>query len=296
MQPNEMKIHIQIGQLRYLATPHQNFLLPIKYHFRSNTMDDEEQLDVGMFEEPADFAPPKPPTVAYHEMKSGHKVPIHLVGFNLREGHYLWNGARYISNWFEDNVSSIKDKTVFELGAGGGLPSIVAAILGAKKAVCTDYPDRELIEFIEKNIAESSTLIPEPKDRVVAEGYEWGQSPKPVLAHLDEQGRSDGFDVLVLADLLFKHPQHENMIRTIEMTLSKKRDSKALVFFTSYRPWLQQADLAFFDRARDHGFKVEKIFEHRLEKPMFENDPGDLDVQKLCTGWEIKWPEEKCTA
>lgn len=259
-------------------------------------MDDDVELDVGMFEEPADFAPPKPPTLAKHVMKSGQEVPIHLVGFNLREGHYLWNGARYISLWFEDNMSAIKDKTVFELGAGGGLPGIVAAILGARKVVCTDYPDKELIDMIEKNASESTKAIPEPKDRFVAEGYEWGTEPKAVLAHLDEKDRAEGFDILILADLLFKHPQHANMIKTIEMTLSKKRESKALVFFTSYRPWLQQADLAFFDRARDHGFKVEKILEHRLEKPMFENDPGDIEVQKLCTGWEIRWPEEKCVA
>ncbi|KAK6078304.1 nicotinamide n-methyltransferase [Seiridium cupressi] len=256
-------------------------------------MDDDDQLDAGLFEEPADFAPPKPPTVAKHLMKSGHEVPIHLVGYNLREGHYLWNGARYVSHWFEDNVSAIKDKTVFELGAGGGLPSIVAAILGARKVVCTDYPDEELLVMIRKNVDESAALIPEPKSRIVAEGYEWGVDPKPIIAHLDDG--EEGFDILILADLLFKHPQHANMVKTIEMTLSKKRDSKALVFFTSYRPWLQQADLAFFDRARDHGFNVEKIFEQRLEKPMFENDPGDLEIQKLCTGWEISWPEDKCS-
>lgn len=261
-------------------------------------MDDDEQLDTGLFQEPADYAPPKPPTVAKHVMKSGQEVPIHLVGYNLREGHYLWNGARYISHWFEDNVDAVRGRTVFELGAGGGLPGIVAAVLGARKVVCTDYPDEELMVMIRKNAAESAAQIPEPRSRFVAEGYEWGCDPAPVLAHLGEfpEERAAGFDVLVLADLLFKHPQHENMVKTIEMTLGRRRDARALVFFTSYRPWLQQADLAFFDRARDHGFVVDKIFEQRLEKPMFDNDPGDLEIQKLCTGWEIKWPEDKCTS
>ncbi|KAI1842038.1 hypothetical protein JX266_011793 [Neoarthrinium moseri] len=260
---------------------------------------DDEDFDTGIFQEPADFAPPKPPTLQKHLLKSGDEVPIHLVGYNLREGHYLWNGARWISTWFEENLSEIKDRTVFELGAGGGLPSIVAAILGAKKVVVTDYPDEDLLVMIRKNIGESDALIPEPKDRIVCEGYEWGVDPSNVLQHVkssESAKGAEGFDVLVLADLLFKHPQHENMVKTIEMTLSRKRDSKALVFFTSYRPWLQQADLAFFDRARDHGFLVEKIFEQRLEKPMFENDPGDLEIQKLCTGWKIWWPEDKCVA
>ncbi|KAH8666361.1 hypothetical protein BX600DRAFT_271150 [Xylariales sp. PMI_506] len=266
---------------------------------------DDEEIDTAMFEEPADFAPPKPPTLQKHELSTGESVNIHLVGYNLREGHYLWNGARYISKYFEDHVSEVKDKTVFELGAGGGLPSIVCAILGARKTVVTDYPDEELMVMIRKNIGESSHLIPEPKDRIVCDGYEWGEDPSHILAHIQSDSSSLAsatpagaavakFDVLILADLLFKHPQHENMVKTIEMTLSQKKESKAFVFFTSYRPWLQHADLAFFDRARDHGFHVEKVFEQRLEKPMFENDPGDLEVQKLCTGWEIRWPEDKC--
>lgn len=252
----------------------------------------DEEIDVELFQEPADFAPPKPPTLQEHVMASGKKVPIHLVGYNLREGHYLWNGARYISHWFEENLPAVQDRTVFELGAGGGLPSIVAAVLGARKVVVTDYPDEELLVMIRKNMGESAHLVPPPADRIVCEGYEWGEDASHVLAHVAGDG---GFDVLVLADLLFKHPQHENMVRTIEKTLRRRRDARALVFFTSYRPWLQQADLAFFDRARDHGFLVDKVFEKHLEQPMFENDPGDLDIQKLCTGWEIRWPEDKCT-
>ena len=51
--------------------------------------------------------------------------------------------------------------------------------------------------------------------------------PAPVLAHLGEteSERAAGFDVLILADLLFKHPQHENMVKTIEMTLGRRRDA-----------------------------------------------------------------------
>lgn len=254
--------------------------------------EDEEVLDqMGLFEVPADFAPPKPPTLQKHILQSGETVNIHLVGFNLLEGHYLWNGARYISQYFEEHLAEVKDRTVFELGAGGGLPSIVSAILGARKVVVTDYPDTDLQDMINKNMGESRHLIPAPADRIVCEGYAWGSDPSHLLAHLGTAGEK--FDVLILADLLFKHPQHGNMLKTVELTLSRKEDSAAFVFFTSYRPWLQQADLAFFDLARERGFLVERVFEKRLEKPMFENDPGDVEIQKLCTGWTIRWPEAK---
>lgn len=49
---------------------------------------------------------------------------------------------------------------MLELGAGAGLPSFVAAILGARKVVVTDYPDADLIANLNHNIAN----IAAPKD------------------------------------------------------------------------------------------------------------------------------------
>lgn len=264
-------------------------------------MDLTEDLDQSnLFEEPADFAPPKPPTKQVYTLQSGQDITVHLVGYNLYEGHYLWNGSRFVSYWIETHVAEVRGRAVLEIGAGGGLPSLVCAHLGARKTVVTDYPDEDLIVNIKKNIAEAAHLIPTPtEEHIVAEGYKWGDDPAHLLAHLGDTAAAAAdakFDVLILADLLFKHPQHKNMVKTIAETMSKKKESQAWVFFTSYRPWLQHKDLAFFDLARDHGFVVEKVFEKHMEKPMFENDPGDLDVQKLCTGWTIKWPADQCTA
>ena len=55
--------------------------------------------------------------------------------------------------------------------------------------------------------------------------------------------------------------------------MARTREAKALVFFTSYRPWLREKDLAFFDVARERGLVVEPLFERKLERPLFENDP-----------------------
>jgi EEF1A N-terminal glycine/lysine methyltransferase len=80
--------------------------------------------------------------------------------------------------------------------------------------------------------------------------------------------------VLILADLLFNHSEHAKLIKTVQMTLKKSADAKAYVFFTPYRPWLLEKDLAFFDLAREAGFVVEKTFEKVMDKVMFEEDPG----------------------
>jgi nicotinamide N-methyltransferase len=79
---------------------------------------------------------------------------------------------------------------------------------------------------------------------------------------------------LILADLLFNHSEHEKLVRSVQLLLKKSPASVAYVFFTPYRPWLLQKDLAFFDLARAAGFNVTKTFERIMEKVMFEEDPG----------------------
>lgn len=105
----------------------------------------------------------------------------------------------------------------------------------------------------------------------------WGASTETVTSHLDNEGR---FDVLILADLLFNHSEHAKLIKTVELTLKKAPGSTAYVFFTPYRPWLLEKDLAFFDLAREAGFNVTKTLEKVMDKVMFEEDPG---VSITCT-------------
>jgi nicotinamide N-methyltransferase len=159
---------------------------------------------------------------------------------------------------------------VLELGAGAGLPSLVCALNGAARVVVTDYPDAELIDNLRYNIDHCELLSTPPS--VVAEGYLWGAPIQDIVQHLP--GDDKAFDVLILADLLFNHSEHAKLIQTVQLTLKKGSGSKAYVFFTPYRPWLLQKDLAFFDLARDAGFVVEKTFEKVMDKVMFEEDLG----------------------
>jgi len=64
-----------------------------------------------------------------------------------------------------------------------------------------------------------------------------------------------------------------------------------LVFFTPYRPWLLEKDLAFFDLAKDSGFHVNKIFEKVMDKVLFEKDPGDELLRRTVYGYELKWAD-----
>jgi EEF1A N-terminal glycine/lysine methyltransferase len=183
-----------------------------------------------------------------------------------------------------------------EFGAGAGLPSLVCAINGARKVVVTDYPDEDLIENLRYNIEHSAAGS---DNTIVVEGYLWGNPPSNLTAHLPSSGSGSaaGFDLLILADLLFNHSEHRKLVISIQKTLKRTADAKALVFFTPHRPWLFERDMAFFDVAREMGFVVSKVLEKVMEKAMVENGPvrrsvfdsGDEEVRKVVFGYEVKW-------
>ncbi|KAG9248015.1 hypothetical protein BJ878DRAFT_476884 [Calycina marina] len=240
-----------------------------------------------LFADPPDFYPPSPtPTTETHALLSGRTLTLRLVGHNPLWGHHLWQAGRLISTYIEKHPVLIANKTVLELGAGAGLPSLVSAVLGAQKVVVTDYPDPDLVSNLWKNI--SSLDLPGTEEkRTVAEGYCWGADTSTLLSHLkhDEQG----FDVLILADLLFNHSEHAKLVVSIQQTLKKTKEAKALVFFTPYRPWLYGNDMAFFDLLRKQGMRVEKVLEEKMDKVMFDSDPGDEELRRTVFGYEVTW-------
>jgi nicotinamide N-methyltransferase len=151
--------------------------------------------------------------------------------------------------------------------------------------IVTDYPDPDLIQNLQYNI-EHCALIP-LKSSIVAEAYLWGNDTGKLTSLLLEPNA--GFDLLILADILFNHSEHQKLINTVKATLKAGSNAKALVFFTPYRPWLLDKDLAFFDLARSNGFLVEKILEKTMEKVMFEADPGDETLRRTVFGYKIFW-------
>ncbi|EGS19783.1 nicotinamide N-methyltransferase-like protein [Thermochaetoides thermophila DSM 1495] len=263
-----------------------------------------------LFVEPEGYYPPTPPpTTTFYTTLTGDTITLHLVGHSPLEAHHLWNASRVVAEHFERNPDEVRGRTVLELGAGAGLPSLVASALGAKMVVMTDYPDVDLVRNMWRNVDECALIPREAKKgsqgaeegdeptNIVVDGYIWGADTTKLLKYLESDTSSQepqGFDLLILADLLFRHTEHRNMLKTVRHALKRTRDAKALVVFCSYRPWLQKKDLAFFDLAREQGFEVEKVMEKKMDRPLFENDPGDVEILKTVTGWELRWPETEC--
>ena len=264
----------------------------------SNNDDDDADPSTGdLFADPADFYPPTPPPTTQTYVLGDRTLPLHLVGHSVLEAHRVWNGARATADLFGAEPARVRGRAVVELGAASGLPSLVAGALGARRVVLTDFPDPDLVATMARNIALWRTDVGFPaeedeetdREAVVTTGYVWGGDPAPLLGLLPAGSR--GFDVVIMADLLFRHSAHGHLVESIHGLLRRSSDAAAYVIFTSYRPWLRDKDLAFFDVARESGLVVEPLFEKKTERPLFEDDPGDEEVRKTVSAFVVRWPE-----
>lgn len=257
--------------------------------------DTESLIEGSLFEEPEDFnKPPPQPHFATYERTTVSpqsnslvkEVKSRLVGSSPLWGHLLWNAGIYAARHLDENIDLVKGKTVLELGAAGALPSIICGLIGASKVVVTDYPDADLLQNLQYNvdhqIYQGNELPADGDDArdqelqrrdVVVEGYIWGNDYEPLVKHI---GSGKKFDLIILSDLVFNHSEHDKLLNTTKDLLAK--DGKALVVFSPHRPWLLNADLQFFETAKEHGLKPEKI-EMVNWKPMFEEDEETAEIR-----------------
>jgi nicotinamide N-methyltransferase len=226
-----------------------------------------------------------------------HKeLKIKLVGSHPLWAHHLWNASKVFASLFDNDPRLVKEKYILELGAGGALPSLVAARNGAAKVVVTDYPDTELIENIQYNV--DHNISAPQKSNVIVDGYVWGTATDTLRSYLPASQTT--YDVLILSDLVFNHSQHHAMLKTCRALLTPKT-GRVYVFYTHHRPHLAHRDLEFFEIAqrpirddveeedRDllgYGFKADHFMTQKMNV-MFEEDPGDEEVRATVHGWQL---------
>ncbi|KAK7464883.1 Protein N-terminal and lysine N-methyltransferase efm7 [Stygiomarasmius scandens] len=260
----------------------------------------DTEADLGLdsvFPEPPRPPTPEPTVSTYTRENAREKdledVRIRLVGNHPLWGHYLWNSALCISSYLDEHPELCKDRFVLELGAGGGLPSIIAALNNAKKVVLTDYPDASLIENMQYNV-DQNIQRPEIRSNVHVEGYIWGHSVQPLLDILPNESISNkrGYHLIILSDLVFNHSQHDSLLKTCELALAgndSTRDAPepcVLVFYTHHRPHLAHRDMEFFEKAKSKGWVCDEIVVRKYP-PMFPDDPGAEEVRSTVHGWKL---------
>lgn len=130
--------------------------------------------------------------------------------------------------------------------------------------------------------------------RVKVEGYTWGHSVRPLLSHLENDAKSNKFDLIIMSDLIFNHSQHDALLNTCQDALEISTESIdvgstcpcLLVFYTHHRPHLAHRDMEFFDKARRRGWACQEILTERFP-PMFPEDSGDEEVRATVHGWKL---------
>lgn len=180
-------------------------------------------------------------------------------------GHHLWNASLLLAELVERGEAlDVQGKTVLEMGAGTGLPSVVAGLKGADEVVVTDYPAKEVLETletnIERNIVMENSLTGTIPPSVQVLGHEWGVLPasSPLSSY------HHASDIIFLADCLWMPWQHHNLHLSISYFLRDNSAARCWVvagFHTGRR-----AMSGFFDEIALHacGLEVEKIWERDL--------------------------------
>ena len=95
----------------------------------------------------------------------------------------------------------------------------------------------------------------------------------------------NSYDLVIMSDLVFNHTQHNALLDTCKRYM--ENDAVVLVFFTHHRPWLREKDLDIFEKAKNAGFRVEKIGDVRYDV-MFPEDPGDAELRATVHQYQLR--------
>lgn len=253
--------------------------------------DDEDLFNGALFEEPADFRPPKPEShFAKYERKfctpeTEHgikEINLRLVGKSPLWGHLLWNAGIYTANYVEKHAAeNVRGKKIVEFGAASALPSLLCSLNGAEKVVCTDYPDADLLENIRYNVEHLG--YPDAKKIIDVEGYIWGNDTSDISAKLGGDGKAD---FLIMSDLVFNHTEHHKLLKSCKKLIrpleneNARSGGKCLVVWSPHRPKpkMVENDFKFFSDAKDlFDFDVEMVEMVHWEHPMFPEDPKESE-------------------
>jgi nicotinamide N-methyltransferase len=168
---------------------------------------------------------------------------------------HLWQGAICLGRYMVLLGTSIAWETtsVVELGAGGGLPSMVGLSLGAKTVAATDFPADLVLANLARNLTAHAEAV-QANSNISVVKHLWGSD----VADIVELNSGQKFTVVLAAECLWKHEQHALLLQSIDALLAD--NGIAFISFSHHIPGLEKEDLRFFEFAEnDFHFKVKAL-------------------------------------
>lgn len=142
------------------------------------------------------------------------RVPPATTGKTDLMWHYVWKSALRLADLIVLGKVDVRGRRVIELGAGAGIPGLVAAREGAASVVLSDFDDNQLIANLNDNI--TLALSPSTASVVRAVPFTWGTPPD----HLDKD-----YDVILIADCLWYSSAHVALVASLGTLLSRQPSS-----------------------------------------------------------------------
>lgn len=156
----------------------------------------------------------------------------------------LWPAARLMARHLERQGDALRGLYVLEVGAGAGLPSLVAALCGAGRVLITDVPNERMLSNTRLNL--EANVPADLAPRVHVRAHDWAWPPHRLRRALAESltGRgaasapsagvgaggvgpwageralgAGGFDLILLSDVLYEL-DHEALLLLIDECLA----------------------------------------------------------------------------
>uniref|UniRef100_F1L941 Protein FAM119A n=1 Tax=Ascaris suum TaxID=6253 RepID=F1L941_ASCSU len=149
----------------------------------------------------------------------------------------LWDSAIVLANYIASHAELIVGRSVLELGAGLGLPSIVAAELGARSVDATDQP--LAIPLLAENVKRNS-----PSNALI----------KVFPLHWQTDRPKHPYQVVLGADLVYD----AELFKPLAEVMKHSCDKSTLFLFSNRIRYLK--DELFYRTLMEQGFIVDKEF------------------------------------
>ncbi|CAG9571454.1 conserved hypothetical protein [Leishmania major strain Friedlin] len=233
-------------------------------------------------------------------------------------GHKLWNAAKYLVKRMDARMIDVRGKSVIELGAGLGVPTLAAYKNGARLCVMTDYPDTDLLDILtlnsETNCApgdmdadvkremeeqarqqlanggdldsvSADELEAAMRTRCYVEPLLWGKK-EDIAKVMQYTTGCAGYDIVILSDIIFNHVCNDDLADTLAMLLAKNPHAAGYCVFSHHRAYKQLHDFEFFDKCVRRGLRYEHLDEEDYPM-MFPEDRGPESVRQPVKCYKI---------